>query len=297
MKTLDCNQDAPAQFTASGGYTPLNLERCAASGESSGLVGVGGVSFEPSTHTYKIDGVRVPSVTQVLKCLKRPFESERIAGTVGRRDGKDASQVLREWKEKSDVALAKGRNLHTVAENAILGRPNSASATTEEKAWLAFWGAAKAMLKPRMTEAVVADAEYQIAGTVDAVLFSAKTRQQHVFDWKTGKFLSENPWGEMLLSPFDDVPACQLMLYSLQVSLYRLILERRGEPCGASWIVHCVNVATPYRAVDFRDRLHEWISAGGGGVELVAKDSAGTTRKGYNDAALRPGTPDASANQ
>lgn len=282
MKTLNCNQDAPAQFAAAGGYTPLNLERRVASGESSGLVGAGGVSFDPSTHTYKIDGVLVPSVTQVLKCLKLPFESERMAGLVGRRDGKDASQVLREWQEKSDAALSNGRTLHATAENAMLGRLDNTSATPGKTAWLAFWGAAKAMLKPRMVEAVVADAEYQIAGTVDAVLFSAKTRQQHVFDWKTGKFLSENPWGEMLLSPFDDVPACQLMLYSLQVSLYKLMLERRGEPCGASWIVHCANVATPYRAVDFRDRLHEWISAGGGGVELVAKDSAGTTRKGYN---------------
>jgi len=248
---------------------PHTREQRIEASSNSGLVGMSDVTFEPSTHTYRINGVIAQSVTQVIARLKRQFESERVAKLVAQRDGKSVEQVLLEWKQKSDIALANGRALHEAAEAVMLGRTHPSTTSPNIQAWLKFWRVANTSMKPQMTESIVADSVYMVAGTLDALLFSEKTRQQHVFDWKTGKFLLKNSWGEMLLPPFDDIPACQLTIYSLQVSLYRLILERHGIPCGTSWILHCSNVATPYRAFDFRDRLHEWLSSGSGCVKHV----------------------------
>jgi hypothetical protein len=80
-------------------------------------------------------------------------------------------------------------------------------------------------------------------------------------DWKTGKFHHTDPYGQGLLSPFDDLPASQYALYSLQVSLYRLMLERQGIPCGSSYIVFHPpeGDAMPIRAMDLRERIEAWI--------------------------------------
>jgi len=223
------------------------------------------VTFDSDTHTYRINGVKVPSVTQVLKHLKKPFDSKRIAGFVAKKQGKTSEAVLLEWKQKSDMALIKGKALHAAVEYTLLEGREVKSESPEILSWLRFWNASKEFLQPRMVEEIIADGEYMIAGTVDAVLFSSKTKKEHVFDWKTGKFLTENPYRDMLLPPFDDLPECQYTSYSLQVSIYRLMLERKGREMGGSWLVHCDAEAKPYPALDLRERLDAWLKTFPGG--------------------------------
>lgn len=217
------------------------------------------VTFEADTHTYRINGTKVPSVTQILKHLKNPFDSQRIAGFVAKKQGKSVESVLKEWNDKSAAALLKGKALHSAAEDTMLDRRKVDSDASEVNSWLRFWNASKQFLSPRMVEEIIADSEYMVAGTVDAVLFSSKTNKNHVFDWKTGKFMTASPYGNMLLHPFNDLPECQYSIYSLQVSIYRLMLERQGKEMGGSWIVHCDEQAKPWPALDLRERLDAWL--------------------------------------
>jgi hypothetical protein len=59
-----------------------------------------------------------------------------------------------------------------------------------------------------------------------------------------------------------DVPDDELHRYSIQVSHYRLMLERDGETgkLGDGWIVHLGGVATAHRVVDYRARLESWLT-------------------------------------
>jgi ATP-dependent exoDNAse (exonuclease V) beta subunit len=194
--------------------------------------------------------------------LKRPFDKGAISAKVAAREGRPVGEVLAEWKQKSHVAVEAGKRLHTVAEGVLKG--NAATVQQAEvsavAAWRRFWYAARSHMNVVKCEEILFDKDFWIAGTLDALLYSLKTKQNHVFDWKTGKFEVENRWGETLLAPFDDQPATHLVEYSLQVSLYRLMLERAGVPCGDSWLVHCAEQATPHRAIDFRGRLEKWLA-------------------------------------
>jgi hypothetical protein len=98
-----------------------------------------------------------------------------------------------------------------------------------------------------------------VAGTVDALFSSNKTNREHIADWKTGKFRTFSPYGERLLKPFNDLHNCQAVMYSLQTSLYRLILERQGHAMGTSWIIHLDGEARAHKCLDLRERLLAWI--------------------------------------
>lgn len=64
------------------------------------------IRFEEATHTYHLDGVRVPSITQVLKCATydefehvRPDVLEKKA-----REGTELARMIEDWlKDRFDV--------------------------------------------------------------------------------------------------------------------------------------------------------------------------------------------------
>ena len=66
-----------------------------------------------------------------------------------------------------------------------------------------------------------------------------------------------------LKPPFDNLPNCELSIYSLQTSLNRLIIERNGGEVESCTIVHLNNEGqiTPYQAMDLRDQLFTWLTA------------------------------------
>ena len=224
------------------------------------------IKFNPSNHTYTLDGRLLPSVTTILKPLSPPFDAAGHSARIAARDGVPVADVLAAWKAKSEAGLDRGRKLHAAAELVLAGKGISMELAKlnmpEIAAWRSWWAKAGKNLTPVMVENIVGDAELGVAGTLDLLARSSKTGQLMVFDWKTGdKFGVDNPWNRFLLPPFGDVPDDELHRYSLQVSLYRLILERDGEtgPLGESYIVHLNGSATAHKSLDYRERLERWL--------------------------------------
>jgi ATP-dependent exoDNAse (exonuclease V) beta subunit len=84
----------------------------------------------------------------------------------------------------------------------------------------------------------------------------------YILDWKTNKdFTDDNhPKGtyEKLLAPFQEHFKNHLNEYSIQLSLYSLILEEWGFQVGGAYIVHIGpgdEDAELYKVVDMRDNL------------------------------------------
>lgn len=123
------------------------------------------IEFDEATHTYHIDGVLVPSVTQALKHIKPPFESQEIAERVSRRTGRAVRHILDDWKETSDIALKKGKELHAFIEATIKGG-HPVALLPEQTAWRAWWRQASKHLEPVLCEHILGDSELGIAGTV-----------------------------------------------------------------------------------------------------------------------------------
>lgn len=212
------------------------------------------VKFFEKNHKYTInDSSARASVSGILKKYEKEFETERVAKSVAERDGKDVNVVLNEWAYKRDYSCHKGSEFHKFVENFLERRKIS----LDKDAFIVFlkknkdkfeqddvdsyytemahlvnnflnfydwWKQDHVLIK---SEFVIGDTKTKLCGTLDNLSYNKKTKKLSIFDYKTNKEIKiENPRGETLLSPLTHLQNCELVKYSLQIWLYKLIIER-----------------------------------------------------------------------
>jgi ATP-dependent exoDNAse (exonuclease V) beta subunit len=228
------------------------------------------ITFEPESHTYILDGQELTSVGRTLDRLKPVFDRPGKAASTARRTGQTVEEVLAEWDAKRDASLALGTRVHEHIELVLTGAYEPAdpflalnTISPEERAFNRFWQEIGSRLRLERAEWIIGDAVLGIGGRPDAIFASPDTGQFHLFDWKTGKCESFNKW-ENLLAPFDDLSNCAVAIYSLQASLYRLILERNTDLVfGDSYLLH-LQSSGEFRVIkvdDYRARLLDWLTS------------------------------------
>lgn len=231
------------------------------------------IKFDPEYHTYHLNGRRLANVTGLIGRLKKPFDAEYWANKKAQERGVTADVIRAEWDEARRVSLEKGTRLHKHIELALKDeRPDDPflalnGRIPEMDAFDRMWSDLEPMVHVRATEWVIGDAELGIAGTADAVLFNRGLNTFHVWDWKTGKKFETANRFQRLKPPFDDLDECELNVYSLQASLYRLMLERNTELVMSDCYVAYFGPDGRYmvhRALDLRERLLAWLEAGDG---------------------------------
>lgn len=80
---------------------------------------------------------------------------------------------------------------------------------------------------PIANEFIVYDQENGICGTIDALMYNTKKDGYSIIDWKTSKkFDTGNQWSDYMKEPFSHVLNCNTSEYSLQLSLYKYIIEK-----------------------------------------------------------------------
>lgn len=230
------------------------------------------IAFDSAAHayTYAPTGQRLTSVTKFVGQFKRPFDAEYWAKKKAKERGVEPETVRAEWAAKSKASTELGTRVHAFAEAELLRMPNRPAPTTPEMtawaAWHRFAGWRAGVIR---AEWIIGDVALGLAGTSDAVLIHPRCCHEdggaigdglaHVWDWKTGdKFNTESPYGKFLLPPFDDLPECELSSYSIQLSTYRLILQRNTNlRLGDSYIVHLQRDGgfRVVRALDLTDRI------------------------------------------
>jgi len=231
------------------------------------------VTFCPDSHSYRMNGQELTSVTKFLGQFKKPFDRMGIAQKVADREGRSVSDVLAEWDTKSKNALDLGTRVHEHIRKVLSGEKIetdpflSLNETCPEiEAFDKLYSNLTA--KTTYVEWVIGDAELGIAGTVDALFHRREIDEDHhideyhIFDWKTGKFDMFNNF-ENLLPPFNEFDASQLNIYSLQLSLYRFIIERNTPyKMGDSYIAHLASNGEYHlhKAVDMRDYFRDFFA-------------------------------------
>ena len=210
------------------------------------------LKFDPEKHKYTSDKGEYTSVTSVIDKYKRPFDSQKMSARVAKRDGLPQEEVLQLWDINRDYSAVRGTEFHLYAETMINeGREirTQTGINLEKKSFVNFWHKASEKLEVVKTELRVCDDEWMIAGTVDLLVKVIPARgsvfdlsgdlQYAILDWKTSKQVRDKrSYGKMKdpLGHLDDVP---LNHYSLQMSLYRAILERNcGFEFSSQKIVH-----------------------------------------------------------
>ena len=226
------------------------------------------IKFFEKDHHYEIDGKRAAmSVSQLISKYEKPFDNS-IAHRVAKRDGKLVEDVLWQWEYNKDYSCHKGNEFHLMVEEfyqrrtipidkediiKFLNRKHNGRYTDDQlatyymdmalmlknfKNFYEWWRQDHILLK---SEFVVGDKETKICGTIDNLSFNKKTGKLALFDYKTNKEIKRQGYkGETMLSPIDTVPKCELGKYSLQLCLYKLILERNTPfevgDCNIIWV-------------------------------------------------------------
>lgn len=219
-------------------------------------------NFVENTHSYYYNGNRVKySVTQFISRFFPEFDSEAISKKYAEKHGLKQEDVLADWKRRGDISALAGTAIHSFMENAKRGKTfeidyqpaRDAGLDAEVKERVekllpqakAFHEDTKGKLLPIQLEYTVG-IEDIIAGNIDLLCWNAYANEFQIWDYKNLKEMStRNFYNKKCKGAFSRYDDCSLVHYSIQLNMYKVILQRvLGVPIGQCFLVH-FDYATP----------------------------------------------------
>jgi hypothetical protein len=91
-----------------------------------------------------------------------------------------------------------------------------------------FYNDTKDYITPIKNEFVVGDLEdTRICGMLDMLVYNSETEKYEIFDFKTNKrFSTVSEFKKKLQHPVQHLDECELNIYSLQLSLYKIFIQK-----------------------------------------------------------------------
>lgn len=237
-------------------------------------------TFNEELHKYHYGKQHLTSVTQLISKFGKKFDSDYWASRKANDAGITVEEILEQWNIKATLGTTVGSIFHEWVENYLNGfnppMPDIKDNIGEYSAseieqliririvkWLELYHARLHKLTPVAQELRVWSLKYGLAGTIDG-LFSYKNKLI-VGDWKSNKQFrtDDDKTFQYLLWPFDNEADNEHNKYSLQVSLYRVILEEYGIETGPAFLCWVPAEDTPAAfipAKDYRKLLKEYLN-------------------------------------
>ena len=231
-------------------------------------------TFDADTHTYRYDGKKFDSVTTFLKNFKTPFDKDFWSKKKAAERGVDPSLVLNEWEVKSNKSLEIGNAVHKYIEDFWSKKnpeiPEDPEIKERIDKFLEFYDKKLSALVPLKSELKVFSKKWRLSGTIDQPFLFWDDKKKLPFlligDWKTnGEFRDDkHPKGRFkkLLRPFTHLYENHHNDYSIQISLYRLILEEEANiKTESGFLCHIGPDGPPkiYPAKDLREPLRAYL--------------------------------------
>lgn len=231
------------------------------------------LEFYGEGHRYVLHGKSLPSVSNVAhRFVREPFDEQRQAVRYAERHGETPQHWIQQWRQNSFRAKTLGTKTHAYGESLGYLRagmpericPSMLPQYMPEFGYLApLHPKEEAVLKfmdemPRSMHLVLNEAmaysgknpcpernlKEQLAGTFDMLYYQDGSDGQPegfvILDYKTNVNLVNDynrKWGRVLREPFADMTEEDLSIYTVQLSLYALMLQDIGIPIVARRIV------------------------------------------------------------
>ena len=202
------------------------------------------ISFEEETHLYTIDGAREgwTSCTGFIHGFFSPFEPDAVIAKMmasrkwpeSKYFGMTAEAIKKQWSDSGAEASAAGTRMHLDIErynNAepvgnLAGDDWEANASPEWNYFLAYerHHRIKHGFTPFRTEWLVFKEDIKLAGSID-MIYKKPDGTLAIYDWKRAKDMKYENSFQSGLPPLDHLPDTNYWHYSLQLNIYRRILE------------------------------------------------------------------------
>ena len=233
------------------------------------------IKFYDEKHKYFIGEKEMVSTTKLISKYKQPFDSDYWSKKKADERGITKEEILKEWKYKSDFSCEKGTAFHEYAENylnnkifpypydrikKVLGE-NDVKKDYDilVKQFDKFYEDSYGKLLPVKSELIVGDEELGICGMVDQLFFNEKSGNIEIWDWKTNKDIKTGNRWQQFLEPLNHLDVCELNTYSLQLSIYKYIIEKNTDlklgDCYIAWFNQKNETYKIYKCFDFRKEI------------------------------------------
>lgn len=251
------------------------------------------ITFKDKGHIYTIYGSSENTIssTSIIKLYTRPFPGKFICQRmVNSKDfpnkpkhadyvqycvdehGQPVStdivveRILQHWKRTGAEACSLGTALHDTIDRYYNSVTDFTFDDTPELRLFQDFDQHYQQLgyEPYRTEWLIYDELDGICGAIDCVMFRTTDQTYHIFDWKRSKRLQHT--GGRMLPPLQHLKDCNYIKYSLQLNLYKYILERHYDiPITSMKLVMLHPVQTTFEVVtvpnlqdDIRSMIHAY---------------------------------------
>lgn len=224
--------------------------------------------FDPIKHRYTYNGEQFVSVTQFISLFHEKFDNEYWSKYKSDQLGIPQEEILQSWKELNDRSNFIGTSTHNWIESYfkkvyqelpvdidVIDRINKFNVAFCKYLY---------KLTPIKFEQRIFSRKWKIAGMIDSIFLYKNSII--IIDYKTNKDFTDDdhPKGryEKLLSPFENFYKNHLTEYSIQVSLYSLILEEIGIKINMCYLLHIGpdEQAKMYKYIDMKDILRKFLN-------------------------------------
>jgi len=196
--------------------------------------------FNPEIRRYTYNNKPLLSVSNFIKGLHQEFDSDYWSKVKAEELGITQEEILAQWDAKAKRSIEIGNFVHKWIENYYnqvwTELPMDLEIIDRINHFNQVWGKNLYKLTPVCFEKRVFSEKYGIVGVIDSIfLYKDKVI---IVDFKTNsKIITENRFQKMF-APFDKYDDCHFIHYSIQVSLYSLILRDMGIDVACGYLLH-----------------------------------------------------------
>jgi hypothetical protein len=197
------------------------------------------IVFDEPTHIYTIKGSSKGyiSCTGFLHAFFGHFDPDAIIKKMmsspkwpsSKYYGQTAAEIKAGWAKNGEEASGAGTEMHLAIEmflnDAAELIPTHVRATREWSYFMDFWRDHGADLEPYRMEWEVWVEEIKLAGSIDGIFRRRSDGRFLIYDWKRSKKITTDNKFQSGLGPMAHLPDCNYWHYSLQLNVYRWILE------------------------------------------------------------------------
>lgn len=203
-----------------------------------------GVNFNEKEHTYTLKNYKFNcSVTQLIETYAQEFDSDGISQMVANKRGISQKEVLDEWKKENEFSCIKGSCIHLKAQSLWMGTDyeidyNTIDDTVDKdrlkkeydimsKQAINFYNDYKDMYDMIQDEFIVWSKEFDIAGSIDGIMYNKYTQKCCILDFKSNKDLQfKSKYRKKMKVPLHELDDVNGQHYYVQLSIYKYLIEK-----------------------------------------------------------------------
>ena len=203
-----------------------------------------GIDFHEEEHFYTINDYRFGiSATSLIETYAQEFDSDGISQMVANKRGISQKEVLDEWKKENEFSCIKGSCIHLKAQSLWMGTDYEIDYNTIDdaidkdrlkkeydimsKQATDFYNDYKDMYDMIQDEFIVWSKEFDIAGSIDGIMYNKNTQQCCILDFKSNKDLQfKSKYRKKMKVPLHELDDVNGQHYYVQLSIYKYLIEK-----------------------------------------------------------------------